>query len=146
MEVPRLRYITYGELELMMIRLIIDVKENPGLYTNEYQMENGSSAIEFIRQENLRRDLFDKNTDMSTDRQIIESAKTELTRSMKLAAEREEYGSSADMKRILNGLSAPSDRTFTENEISQLQSEVHKITGNGEVMQLFNKLLGINAA
>ncbi|HMT02299.1 MAG TPA: hypothetical protein PKD00_03165 [Burkholderiales bacterium] len=37
------------------------------------------------------------------------------------------------------------ERTFTETEISQLQSEVYKITGKGEVMQLFNSLLGINA-
>jgi len=37
------------------------------------------------------------------------------------------------------------ERVFTETEISHLQSEVHKITGNGEVMQLFNKLLGVNA-
>ena len=37
------------------------------------------------------------------------------------------------------------ERVFTETEISHLQSEVHKITGDGEVMQLFNKLLGVNA-
>ena len=36
------------------------------------------------------------------------------------------------------------ERLFTENEMSHLQSEVHKITGDGEVMQLFNKLLGNN--
>jgi hypothetical protein len=36
-------------------------------------------------------------------------------------------------------------KTFTETEISQLQSAVHKITGDGEVMQLFNSLLGVNA-
>lgn len=35
------------------------------------------------------------------------------------------------------------ERLFTETEISQLQSNVHKITGDGEVMQLFNSLLGI---
>lgn len=34
---------------------------------------------------------------------------------------------------------------FTETEISHLQHEVHKITGDGEVMKLFNKLLGNNA-
>lgn len=38
-----------------------------------------------------------------------------------------------------------SGRTFTENEISQLQSKIHEITGNGEVMMLFNKMLGISA-
>lgn len=37
------------------------------------------------------------------------------------------------------------ERTFTETEISQLQSSVYKITGEGEVMQLFNSLLGVNA-
>lgn len=38
-----------------------------------------------------------------------------------------------------------SEGKFTENEISQLQSKIHKITGDGEVMQLFNELLGIAA-
>lgn len=37
------------------------------------------------------------------------------------------------------------ERSFTETEISQLQSAIHKITGDGEVMQLFNSLLGVNA-
>lgn len=37
------------------------------------------------------------------------------------------------------------ERLFTETEISVLQSDVHKITGDGEVMILFNKLLGVNA-
>lgn len=37
------------------------------------------------------------------------------------------------------------ERVFTEDEISQLQNSIHKITGDGEVMQLFNSLLGVNA-
>lgn len=37
------------------------------------------------------------------------------------------------------------ERTFTETEVAHLQSSVHKITGDGEVMQLFNSLLGVNA-
>jgi len=37
------------------------------------------------------------------------------------------------------------ERTFTEREISSLQSEVHAITGNGKVMQCFNALLGVCA-
>ncbi len=37
------------------------------------------------------------------------------------------------------------ERVFSESEISQLQSAVHKITGDGEVMMLFNLLLGVNA-
>ena len=76
---------------------------------------------------------------------INEYAITELTRSMKLAAEREEYDSAADMKRIKDGIESLSESNFTENDIAQLQSRIHKITGDGEVMQEFNKLLGINA-
>jgi hypothetical protein len=37
------------------------------------------------------------------------------------------------------------EKRFTEAEIEQLQSKVHAITGDGEVMQLFNQLLGIAA-
>jgi hypothetical protein len=37
------------------------------------------------------------------------------------------------------------EKLFTETEISQLQSSVYKITGQGEIMHLFNSLLGINA-
>lgn len=32
-----------------------------------------------------------------------------------------------------------------ENELQRLQSKVHKITGDGEVMMLFNEILGIGA-
>ena len=35
---------------------------------------------------------------------------------------------------------------FTQNEIEQLQSRVHKIVGDGEVMQEFNKFIGVNAS
>ena len=38
-----------------------------------------------------------------------------------------------------------SGRTFTETEISQLQSKIYEITGDGEVMGLFNEMLGISA-
>lgn len=33
---------------------------------------------------------------------------------------------------------------FSENDLQQLQSKIHKITGDGEVMGIFNELLGIN--
>jgi hypothetical protein len=79
---------------------------------------------------------------------IQEYAITELTRSMKLAAEREEYQCAADMKRIISGIEKMRGETrlYTENDIAQLQNRIHKIVGNGEVMQEFNKLLGINAS
>ena len=74
----------------------------------------------------------------------IEKARTELSRSMKLAAEREEYQSAGDFQRILKGLDSY-EKVFTYTEIEHLQSEVHKITGDGDVMKLFNKMLGVNA-
>lgn len=38
------------------------------------------------------------------------------------------------------------NESFTRKEIETLQSEVYSITGKGEVMQKFNKLLGVNEA
>lgn len=35
------------------------------------------------------------------------------------------------------------DQKFSVDELQILQSKVHEITGNGEVMKLFNELLGI---
>ena len=37
------------------------------------------------------------------------------------------------------------EKYFSETEISHLQSAVHEITGDGDVMQLFNSLLGIGS-
>lgn len=37
------------------------------------------------------------------------------------------------------------NKMFTEHEIEDLQSKIHKITGDGEVMMLFNEMLGINS-
>lgn len=34
---------------------------------------------------------------------------------------------------------------FSQTQIGHLQSKIHKITGDGEVMGLFNEMLGINA-
>jgi predicted nuclease with TOPRIM domain len=42
-------------------------------------------------------------------------------------------------------LKAHPETIFTQNQIEKLQSEVYNITGKGEVMMLFNKLLGVNA-
>ncbi len=38
------------------------------------------------------------------------------------------------------------EKDFTQSQIETLQSEVHKITGDGEVMGCFNELLGIKAS
>ena len=45
-----------------------------------------------------------------------------------------------ELKKELNGLY--NEETFTREKIETLQSEIHKIVGDGEVMELFNKLLG----
>ena len=74
----------------------------------------------------------------------VERAKVELTRSMQLAADREEYQSAGDFQRILSILN-DMEVMFEYNEIEFLQNAVHKITGDGEVMKLFNNLLGIKA-
>lgn len=37
------------------------------------------------------------------------------------------------------------ERHFSQSQIEQLQSKVHSITGDGEVMIAFNTLLGVNA-
>lgn len=44
-----------------------------------------------------------------------------------------------------NGETQNVGRIFTEREIQALQNEVHAITGNGQVMACFNKMLGICA-
>lgn len=38
----------------------------------------------------------------------------------------------------------PFQRKFSQREIEQLQSSVYEITGKGEVMGLFNSLLGVS--
>lgn len=42
--------------------------------------------------------------------------------------------------------SVKAERQVNVEEVERLQSEIHKITGDGEVMMLFNKLLGNSAA
>ena len=37
-------------------------------------------------------------------------------------------------------------KCYSTQEIEQLQTKVHKITGDGEVMGLFNEMLGISAS
>lgn len=76
---------------------------------------------------------------------IIENAIVELDRCMKQAASREEYLSASDFQRVKERLQMPTEIMFTEKQITDLQSEVHQIVGDGQVMQCFNKLLGIQA-
>lgn len=54
----------------------------------------------------------------------------------------------ADFVYILDELAqeAQKERVFTEVDIQRLQSEVHSLTGDGDVMKLFNSLLGVQAS
>jgi len=82
---------------------------------------------------------------------------TGMEEALKQIAEMSDPGSPeraiVEMKRIASdALSASTppkegwkDRTFTQTEIEHLQSKVHSITGDGEVMMLFNELIGVNA-
>jgi hypothetical protein len=40
---------------------------------------------------------------------------------------------------------AVTERTFSRLEIERLQNSIHKITGDGEVMMIFNEFLGISS-
>lgn len=42
-------------------------------------------------------------------------------------------------------LDAETEQAFKQSEIETLRTKVHALTGDGEVMQLFNELLGVNA-
>jgi hypothetical protein len=43
-------------------------------------------------------------------------------------------------------IAVSSNELFTRKEIETLRHEAHELVGDGPVMQLFNKLLGVNAA
>jgi hypothetical protein len=75
----------------------------------------------------------------------VERAITELNRSMKLSAEREEFEAAGDMQRIRNILNEPREKTFSYSELEQLQSKVYEIVGEGDIMMLFDSMLGVSA-
>lgn len=54
-------------------------------------------------------------------------------------------GAEAQTDYLLSLVDSGVKNVFTENEIQRLQSKVHAITGDGEVMGLFNEMLGISA-
>lgn len=49
-------------------------------------------------------------------------------------------------KNNLKGIVENIMEKYAQHKIEKLHSEVHKITGDGEVMACFNYLLGINAS
>ena len=72
---------------------------------------------------------------------IVDSAITELTRSMQLAADREEYQSAGDMQRIRRFLENNSQKTFTLKDIEHLKESILKIVNNKDIEYVFDKIL-----
>lgn len=82
---------------------------------------------------------------MNTIDQKIDITIGQIDNAIAVAVEKEEYTSASNLKKISKTLKESTKPYFTEQDIQQLQNKVHKITGNGEVMGLFNELLGISA-
>jgi excinuclease UvrABC nuclease subunit len=78
-----------------------------------------------------------------TKEQKIQNIITTLQTAIDLAVQKEEFHSTASMRRIIEDLKLPTIRSFSEHDLSKLQSEVYAITDKGEVMAIFNKLQGI---
>ena len=98
----------------------------------------GETNIDAVRLDNLT-DTIDLTERLIDDIIMVARHKDRVEFSMK------EAGVTADnFISKLRGKLNPQP-IFTENEISQLQSKIHAITGDGQVIALFNEMLGINA-
>lgn len=82
---------------------------------------------------------------MITAEQRIENAIDHLKVAIKSAVDREEYEAADDMNNIMVNLDKPNAPSFSDQQIQQLQNKVYEITGPGEIMGLFNELLGVCA-
>lgn len=98
----------------------------------------GDSSIDAIRYQNLE-DTINLTEMLIKDISEVSTNKGQYQASIIKAATRAEEFLN-ELKSDLQG-----QRVFTETQISHLQSRVHEITGDGEVMKLFNELLGINS-
>lgn len=82
---------------------------------------------------------------MITADQKIKHAIEQLKIGIKAAVEREEYISADNMNNVMVDLDMPYAPSYSDQEIQQLQNKVYAITGPGEIMGLFNELLGVCA-
>jgi len=98
----------------------------------------GEHGVDQVRLENLN-DTIDLVEKLTQDIIYVARNKDAHESSVKVA------GLKADS--FINEMreTVSTGRTFTEQEINQLQSKIHAITGDGEIMGLFNELLGICA-
>jgi hypothetical protein len=94
--------------------------------------------VDAVRLDNLT-DTIDLTERLIEDIIMVARHKDRVEFSMKTAGEKADNFISG-----LRGRLNP-EPMFSEHEISQLQSKIHAITGDGEVMMLFNEMLGINA-
>ena len=98
----------------------------------------GETNVDAVRLDNLT-DTIDLTERLIEDIIMVARHKDRVEFSMKTAGEKADNFISG-----LRGRLNP-EPMFSEHEISQLQSKIHAITGDGEVMMLFNEMLGINA-
>ncbi len=82
---------------------------------------------------------------MITTQRKIENAEKALTIAIAKALDKEEYISADNMTTILHRLSQSSEQEYSHIQLQQLQNKVYAITGPGEIMALFNELMGIGA-
>lgn len=82
---------------------------------------------------------------MHTKTNLIKMAVSQLEQSATDAGLRDQFEALADMKRISALLQEPTEPEYSQHTIEQLQSKIHAITGDGEIMGLFNGLLGVGA-
>jgi hypothetical protein len=97
----------------------------------------GESNVDEVRFENLT-DTIDLTEKLIDDIISVARHKDRAEASIKKAGQKAD-----DFISGLRGRLNP-EPMFSETEIQRLQSKVHAITGNGEVMMLFNEMLGIS--
>jgi hypothetical protein len=99
----------------------------------------GDSGIDKIRLENLE-DTIDLIEKLTKDVVSVAKNQNAYESSVKIA------GLRADrfITEMREDLTA--QPTFSEDQIQKLQSKIYEITGDGEVMGLFNEMLGISAS
>lgn len=98
----------------------------------------GETNVDAVRLGNLT-DTIDLTERLIEDIIMVARHKDRVEFSMKTAGEKADNFISG-----LRGRLNP-EPMFSEHEISQLQSKIHAITGDGKIMMLFNEMLGINA-
>ena len=98
----------------------------------------GESNIDAIRFENLE-DTINVTEKLIDDVIYVARHKDRCEASMKKAGLRADKFIT-DLKNQMNP-----EEVFTRTQIEQLQSKIYEITGKGEVMGLFNEMLGVCA-